>query len=126
MDVASAVLALLTPQLRRNIVERGQELVAKLEQLGRDLPGLITNVQGTGLLVSCELGPQFKCYGAGSTEEYLRFKGLGVIHGGVNSLRFTPTFNITSDEIELIVAGVREALLHGPRKAETTTQAKAA
>jgi hypothetical protein len=30
-------------------------------------------------------------------------------------LRFTPPFTITSEEVDLIIAGVRDALLHGPR-----------
>jgi acetylornithine/succinyldiaminopimelate/putrescine aminotransferase len=123
MDVASVVLGMLTPALRENIAARGREFVERLTQLARELPGYITRVQGTGLLVSCELGPQFKCYGANSTEEYLRRNGFGVIHGGVNSLRFTPTFDITSAEIELVVAGVRTALIEGPRKNESAAQA---
>ena len=90
-----------------------------------ELPGYITKVQGTGLLFSCELAPQFKCYGAGSTEEWLREHGLGVIHGGVNSLRFTPHFRITTTEVDLIVDGVRRALVEGPR-VETSVQAVAA
>jgi 4-aminobutyrate aminotransferase-like enzyme len=116
LEVACAVLERITPALRRNVQERGREFVAKLEQLARELPGMITRVQGTGLLVSCELSAQFKCYGAGSTEEYMRHHGFGVIHGGVNSLRFTPPFTITSAEIDLLIEGVRHALLHGPRK----------
>lgn len=123
LEVACAVLAGMTPELRANIVARGREFVARLEQLARELPGLITRVQGTGLLVSCELAPQYKCYGADSTEEYLRRAGLGVIHGGTNALRFTPPFDIGSEEIELIVAGVRDALLNGPRLASTPAQA---
>lgn len=127
MDVAVAVLEGLTPALRENIAARGREAVAKLEQLAKELPGLITKAQGTGLLFSCELAPEFKCYGAGSTEEYLRFRGFGVIHGGVNSLRFTPTFGITSAEVDLLVAGVKDALVNGPRKAvETKVTAVAA
>ncbi|HPA02770.1 MAG TPA: ornithine/acetylornithine aminotransferase, partial [Chiayiivirga sp.] len=43
--------------------------------------------------------------------------GIGVIHGGANSLRFTPHFAITSREVDLVVDSVRQALLHGPRKA---------
>jgi acetylornithine/succinyldiaminopimelate/putrescine aminotransferase len=82
------------------------------------LPGLITKVQGTGLLFSCELAPEFKCFGAGSTEEWLREHGIGVIHGGVNSLRFTPTFMVTSAEVDLVVDSVKQALLHGPRMAK--------
>jgi len=115
LDVACAVMAQVTPALQRNIRERGAEAVQKLEKLKSETGGLITKVQGTGLLFSCELAPQFKCYGAGSTEEWLRERGIGVIHGGVNSLRFTPTFTITSEEIDLLVAMVGRALKEGPR-----------
>lgn len=115
LDVACAVLAQLTPELRANIRNRGAEAVAKLEQLKAELGGLITKVQGTGLLFSCELAPQFKGYGTGSTEEWLRERGIGVIHGGANSLRFTPHFAIQADELDLLVAMVKRSLLEGPR-----------
>jgi hypothetical protein len=36
---------------------------------------------------------------------------LGVIHGGVNALRFTPHFGITSEEIDLIIEVVRASLI---------------
>ena len=120
MDVAVAVLDEVTPALRDNIRRRGQEFLDKLNKLKAEMPGLITKVQGTGLLFSCELATQFKCFGAGSTEEWMRERGLGVIHGGVNSLRFTPHFGITEAEVDLVIDGVRQALLHGPRMAEET------
>ncbi|MEJ5207030.1 aminotransferase class III-fold pyridoxal phosphate-dependent enzyme [Denitratimonas sp. CY0512] len=116
MDVASTVLAQLTPQIRDNIAARGREFVEKLEALQRELPALITKVQGTGLLFSCELAPVFKCFGDNSIEEFMRERGIGVIHGGENSLRFTPHFRISSQEVDLIVAQVRDALLNGPRR----------
>ena len=116
LDVACAVLAQFTPQLRENIRERGQEALVKLEALKAELGGLITKVQGTGLLFSCELAPQFKGYGKGSTEEWLREHGFGVIHGGANSLRFTPHFAVGSEEIDLMVSMVRRALVEGPRQ----------
>ncbi|WP_147651681.1 aminotransferase class III-fold pyridoxal phosphate-dependent enzyme [Vulcaniibacterium gelatinicum] len=116
LEVACAVLAQLTPELRANIRERGREAVEKLEKLKAELGGLIVKVQGTGLLFSCELSRQFKCYGAGSTEEWMRERGIGVIHGGENSLRFTPHFAITSEELDLLVGMVRRALLEGPRQ----------
>ncbi|HEV7271351.1 aminotransferase class III-fold pyridoxal phosphate-dependent enzyme [Pseudoxanthomonas sp.] len=115
LDVACATLAQLTPQVRENIRKRGVEAVQKLQQLQGELGGLITNVQGTGLLFSCELSPAFKCYGAGSTEEWLRQHGLNVIHGGANSLRFTPHFAIDSEELDLLVGMVGTALREGPR-----------
>ncbi|MDQ3287927.1 MAG: aminotransferase class III-fold pyridoxal phosphate-dependent enzyme [Pseudomonadota bacterium] len=116
LDVACAVLKQVTPLLRENIRVRGTEAIAKLESLKDEMGGLITKVQGTGLLFSCELDPQFKCFGAGSTEEWLRERGIGVIHGGINSLRFTPPFTITSQEVELLVEMIGRALKEGPRQ----------
>ncbi|WP_374499838.1 aminotransferase class III-fold pyridoxal phosphate-dependent enzyme [Pseudoxanthomonas sp.] len=115
LDVACATLAQLTPQVRENIRKRGVEAVQKLQQLQAELGDLITNVQGTGLLFSCELSPVFKCYGAGSSEEWLRQHGLNVIHGGANSLRFTPHFAMDAEELDLLVGMVGKALREGPR-----------
>jgi len=116
LDVACAVLAQLTPELRANIRERGKQAISMLEDLKTELGGLITKVQGTGLLFSCELAPQFKGYGTGSTEEWLRERGMGVIHGGANSLRFTPHFAIGEDELQLMMSLVKRSLLEGPRQ----------
>ncbi|WP_028928070.1 aminotransferase class III-fold pyridoxal phosphate-dependent enzyme [Pseudoxanthomonas suwonensis] len=120
LDVACATLEQLTPQVRANIRERGAQAIARLEQLRGELGGMITKVQGTGLLFSCELAPQFKCYGAGSTEEWLRMHGVNVIHGGENSLRFTPHFAMDEDELELLVTMVARALREGPRREQAS------
>ncbi len=112
MDVACAVLGELTDELRQNIIDRGQEFLTKFEALKVELKDHITKVQGTGLLVSVELASGYKACGVGSVEECMRKRGLGVIHGGENSLRFTPHFAITSDEVDLIVAATRDALLN--------------
>lgn len=117
LDVGATVLDRITPELRANIIERGREFIEKFENLRSDLDGRITRVQGTGLLFSAELdGKRYKAYGAGSIEEYLREHGINVIHGGENSLRFTPPFDITSAEVDLIVEATRDALLNGPVK----------
>ena len=115
LEVACAVLDTLSDEVRENVRARGREFIERLNQLKAELPGYITKVQGTGLLFSCELAPEFKCYGAGSTEEWLREHGYGVIHGGANSLRFTPHFEVATDEVELLIDGVRRALIEGPR-----------
>jgi len=118
LDVGTTVLNAITPELRSNIVERGREIVEKFNHLKDELGGRITQVQGTGLLFSVELDKtRYKAYGAQSTEEYLRLNGINVIHGGENSLRYTPTFGITSAEVDLIVEATRDALLNGPVKA---------
>ncbi len=110
LDVATQVLAMITPELRENIRQKGVEFKSRLGQIGEQLDGAITNVQGTGLLVSCELHPDIKSYGENSIEEILRKQGIGVIHGGKNSLRFTPHFNITSNEIDLIIRNIKQTL----------------
>ncbi len=118
MDVACAVLASFTEDIRRNVVEKGAECLTRLQQLQKELGGAIVNVQGTGLLFSIELdGSRYRSHGANSTEEYMRIHGINVIHGGKNSLRYTPHFEISSEEIDLIVYATRVALLHGPAKA---------
>lgn len=116
MDVGTAVLQMVTPEVRRNIVERGKEFVEKLQALADELDGPITKVVGSGLLFSCELDPAYKAYGSGSSEEFMRLQGVGVIHGGENSLRFTPHFQVTSEEVDLIVEQVRKAVVDGPKR----------
>jgi acetylornithine/succinyldiaminopimelate/putrescine aminotransferase len=116
----------VTPALRRNIRERGEEFLQKFRALQHDLGDRITAVQGTGLLFSLELNNKYyRCYGSDSTEEYLRLKGCNVIHGGQNSLRYTPCFGITSDEVDLVVNATRDALLQGPMRS-TASKAEAA
>lgn len=124
MDVAVAMLGSITPELRENIRARGEELIEKLSRLQEQLDGRITKVQGTGLLFSTELDSRrFKSYGIDSSEEYMRFHGINVIHGGENSLRFTPHFRMTSAEVDLVVNAIRDAMLHGPVKATASEAA---
>ena len=112
LETAVAVLEQITPELRKNIKDRGIEFVDKLKLLADELPGTITKVQGTGLLLSAELEPsKFPVVGFDAVEPWCRRRGLGVIHGGHNALRFTPHFRITSEEIDLIIDIVREALV---------------
>ncbi len=126
MDVGCAVLQAMTPELRRNIVERGHEFLEKFNALQKELGDRIIRVQGTGLLFSLELNAKlYKCYGANSTEEYMRIQGCNVIHGGQNALRYTPHFRITSAEVDLIVGATRQALLEGPMLATARESAAA-
>jgi acetylornithine/succinyldiaminopimelate/putrescine aminotransferase len=127
LDIAVAVLNSITPELRENIVDRGRELIEKLNGLQNELGSNITKVQGTGLLLSAELDPErFKSYGAGSTEEYMRIRGINVIHGGKNALRYTPPFDITSAEVDLIIEATRDAIVNGPVKESANTTSAAA
>ena len=114
MDIGAAVLESLSDELRENIRDRGRELLEKLEALSEETDHAILSAQGTGLLLSCELDERYKIHGSGSTEDYLRRIGLAVIHGGERSLRYTPVFDISDKEVELIVTLTRQALVEGP------------
>jgi acetylornithine/succinyldiaminopimelate/putrescine aminotransferase len=110
LEVACAVLDALTPALRHNIVERGLDLKERLRMLQAEMPDVIVAVEGTGLLVAAELAPQFPVVGVGAIEERCRLRGLGVIHGGRNALRFTPHFAVTTEELALVVSVVADVL----------------
>ena len=91
LEVAVAVLSSLTPPLRENIRARGAEFLARLEAMAAELHGAVTAVQGTGLLLSCAFESAVRSHGRGSVEEEMRRRGVGVIHGGANSVRLHPT-----------------------------------
>ena len=113
LETAVAVLEQITPELRQNIRDRGKEFVKKLNALAEELPGTITKVQGTGLLISAELEPSLmQVVGFDDVEVWCRKQGLGVIHGGINALRYTPHFNITTEEVDLVIDITRDAIKH--------------
>ncbi len=109
LEVANSVLDSLQRGLRDNIRDRGNEFVEKLEQLIDEFPKICLKVQGTGLLCSIELVEEtHPVVGFDCVETWCRKRGLGVIHGGINALRFTSHLEITSEEIDLIMDILRE------------------
>ena len=107
-EVACTVLERLTPSLRANIRARGERFVAGLTALQAEFPHVIQSVEGTGLLFCCELDPErYPVVGIGGVEERCRLRGLGVIHGGRNALRFTPSFDISPPEVDLVLSELR-------------------
>lgn len=111
MEVGCAVLDAVTPEVRENIRARGQEFLVKFRRLSDEFPGAVERVVGTGLMVSALLNPKrYSVLGEGGFEEFLRVNGVEMIHGGECGLRFTPSFSITSAEIDLIVSVIRRGL----------------
>jgi acetylornithine/succinyldiaminopimelate/putrescine aminotransferase len=109
LDVATAVLSQVKPALSRNISEMGKALLEEFKKLKSEFPHLIDAVKGTGLLLSIQINKEYGSVSAAGGMEYqLRQAGFGVIHGGKNSLRFTPHFNINAAEISLMVTKLRE------------------
>lgn len=111
LQVACAVLEAVTPEVRRNIRERGQEFLDRFQAIAREFPEGVTQVVGTGLMVSLMLNPErYRVLGRGGFEDWLRRNGIEMIHGGDTGLRFTPPFTIRSDEVALIAETVRRGM----------------
>lgn len=89
----------------------GKYCVQKYTELMLELHDLIIRVNGTGLLFQVKLDPKVTVTAMDGVEMILRKRGINVIHGGNNALRFTPNFDITKEEIDMQVAHVREVLL---------------
>jgi acetylornithine/succinyldiaminopimelate/putrescine aminotransferase len=112
LDIATATLEQLTPALAANIENMGNELLREFQGLQKEFPQLIRKAQGTGLMLSLQINEELYTVTAKEGLEWrLRQQGCGVIHGGKNSLRFTPRFGITREEIALLVAKLRELFI---------------
>lgn len=124
LDVACAVLERLTPELRANVREQGKRFTDGLRALQAEFPEVVVDVSGTGLLFAAELHPEhFPVMGhansdAPGVELRCRLRGIGVIHGGKNALRFTPNFDISTAEVELVLRELR--VLFAELQAELT------
>lgn len=110
LEVACAVLDMVTPEIRQNIREQGERFIDDLERLRAEFPQILTEVNGTGLLFSCEIDERIRAIGPGSPEERCRERGIAIIHGGRNALRFTPHFRITDAERSLMMDTLRDVL----------------
>ncbi|MBF0407125.1 MAG: aminotransferase class III-fold pyridoxal phosphate-dependent enzyme [Candidatus Riflebacteria bacterium] len=120
MEVACTVLDSITEETRANIHARGKEFLDKFNKLNDEFPGAVEKVVGTGLMVCIMLNPkQYRVTGKDGFEEYLRIHGIEMIHGSDYGLRFTPSFNITSKEIDLIVEYVKRGLKELPARNST-------
>lgn len=100
--IATEILSVL-PSIRTNIQESGKLFLTELKKLKNLFPEIIESAQGTGLLLSLKINNKYKVIGEESIEYQLRKIGLGSIHGSNNTIRFTPYFFITIDEIHLII-----------------------
>lgn len=105
LDVVSACLDEMTPDLSGNIVRRGRELKLALEAACS--PQQVESVHGTGLLVALRLREHVDLL---DTERALRLRGLNVVHAGSRSIRLTPWFHLDEQEVNLITQVTRSVL----------------
>merc|ERR1711981_1317626 len=78
LDVASAVLDGMTPEVRQNIRDSGLIFKNKLIKLAEKHSCLV-DVTGTGLLIALHVKPSIDVM---QIEKEIRLRGLNVIHGG--------------------------------------------
>jgi len=103
----AAALAVVETLERGEIIarvgERGAQLKAGLEELGRRFPGIIGEVRGRGLMVGADLEiPVAEVVGA------CLDRGLLVGAAGSNTLRLTPPLIISEKEIEAVLQVLAE------------------
>merc|ERR1712217_596301 len=113
---------MMTPAIRQNIVDMGKYFVQKYEEMSRELPGVIIRVNGTGLLYQVKLDPKYPVTAMDGVEMELRRRGVNVIHGGTNALRFTPNFDISKEEADMQIAHVRQVLVEKHEKLQASSK----
>lgn len=110
LEVACSILAHMTPVLRSNIVRQGERFLVELQRFRDKYPEMVTSVDGTGLLFSIAIdASKAKVLAPEGIEKWLRIRGIGVIHGGQNAIRFTPHFRISDREVDLVIAKLDQA-----------------
>lgn len=102
LDIGFETLNRLDKNVSKNIVKQGNNFVSMLNTLKESYPDVIEEVTGTGLLIAAHINKKYAVVGENGLEINCRKRGLNVIHGGKNALRFTPYFLINIKEIELI------------------------
>ncbi|RME57825.1 MAG: aminotransferase class III-fold pyridoxal phosphate-dependent enzyme [Candidatus Dadabacteria bacterium] len=111
LDIITTVLEETTnEQFIKKVRQAGEIFLAKLGELKERYPEIILNVQGTGLLLSARIADHIPVVGRNSLEQMIRKRGVNIIHGGKNYLRFTPVFDISEDEINLIICVIQDVL----------------
>ena len=73
LEVANAVLGMITPEVRQNVRDQGCNFVGDLQALQARFPDLIVDVQGTGCSSAAGFNPdKLQAIGPGSAEERCR------------------------------------------------------
>jgi acetylornithine/succinyldiaminopimelate/putrescine aminotransferase len=107
LDVATALLKQVTPDVRSNIIKSGSSLQQRLSKLCNQYPEILSHVTGSGLIQAVHLRPKIPMMGGNhsGTPSFLarcRQNGLGIINAA-HTVKFTPHFELSQAEIDLMV-----------------------
>lgn len=112
LDIGATVLNAVTPQIRENILDKGIEMQELFTKISKEHPAVFAGATGSGLLQAIHLSKDMKMFGGNQpgSESVLarcRMSGLGVINAA-HTVKFTPHFELESDEIELMGEVLRD------------------
>ncbi|MCJ1309034.1 acetylornithine aminotransferase [Agyrium rufum] len=99
------VSRLSDPELQRGVLEKEKVFRAGFERLQRKFPQVITEVRGRGLILGVQLSQDPTPVITAARE-----RGLLIITGGVNTLRFVPPLIISEEEIREGLGILEEAM----------------
>ncbi len=102
------VKKLQSPELMKNVRDRGKDLIDALEQFNKK-HGACTEIRGRGLMIGAELSPRWHGK-AGEIMETARAHGVLILQAGPNVLRFLPPLVITKEEMHKGIARLEKTL----------------
>jgi acetylornithine/N-succinyldiaminopimelate aminotransferase len=107
--VARVVLEKIqSPQVTKNVRERGQQLIAALKAINKQ-HGIFKEIRGRGLMIGAELNQPWHGK-AGELSEAGRTHGVLFLQAGPNVLRFVPPLTITEKEMKEGIARMQCAI----------------
>ncbi|HFZ8995998.1 TPA: aspartate aminotransferase family protein [Citrobacter freundii] len=96
--VAGALLDIVnTPQLLSGVKQRHSWFVERLQAINARC-GLFSEIRGLGLLIGCELTPQYSGKAKLFAQEAAK-EGVMVLIAGGNVVRFAPALNVSEEEV---------------------------
>jgi acetylornithine/N-succinyldiaminopimelate aminotransferase len=106
---AAAALATLTlaaePAMLASVRAKGESFLAQLRELQAQLPDKVVEARGEGLLLGVELA-----FDAGPIVGRMREQGVLCNLAGERTVRFAPSYLVTSEEMERGVLALRRSL----------------
>ncbi len=96
------------PILLAEVEEKAQKMREALAAINEDL-NIFTEIRGKGLMIGCELSPQWKGKAA-KLSEHARMQGALVLVAGPNVMRFVPPLTISDADIDTGMERFRMAI----------------
>ena len=108
MAAGNAVMDVLEdPDFMQSVRDRAAHLYAGLEMLQTEMPQVVQHIRGAGFLRGLKLADGYE---AGALCVELRARHILTVPAAENTLRLLPPLTISQDEIDIVLAGLHDAL----------------